>query len=288
MGATQAISSGSVFYRRHFDKWTTQGIVTGDPAAPPTLGGPLGNPGFCFFRSIDHRIIMKCSVVNYCHWQKRSPCKRSRSEVKGQGHSGQNKFCLFLTITPIWIHRWPWNHTQILMWHRRSALLFFKVTRQISRSHGTKKSPILTRIGRFWTVTPVWIHRWLCNDAQSLKWHRRGAQLFFRVIHQIPRSHEQKKKKNRRFWPESGVSGLYPVLIHRWLWNDAYSFKLHRCPIVFRGHPSEFKVTRDKKIDDFDPNWGFWPARPIGTSSGTIFLWFTYPDLRLSPKLVMV
>ena len=32
-----------------------------------------------------------------------------------------------------------------------------------------KKSPILTRIGRFRTVTPVWIHRWQRNDAHSLK-----------------------------------------------------------------------------------------------------------------------
>ena len=51
----------------------------------------------------------------------------------------------------------------------RGALLFFKVIYQISWSGGTKKSPILTWIGCFRTVTPVWIHRWLWNDAQSLK-----------------------------------------------------------------------------------------------------------------------
>ena len=32
-----------------------------------------------------------------------------------------------------------------------------------------KKSPILTQIERFRTVTPLWIHRWLWNDALSLK-----------------------------------------------------------------------------------------------------------------------
>ena len=32
-----------------------------------------------------------------------------------------------------------------------------------------KKSLILTQIARFRTVTPVWIHQWLQNDAQSLK-----------------------------------------------------------------------------------------------------------------------
>ena len=31
-----------------------------------------------------------------------------------------------------------------------------------------KKSSILTRIERFRTVTPVWIHQWLWNDAQCL------------------------------------------------------------------------------------------------------------------------
>ena len=32
-----------------------------------------------------------------------------------------------------------------------------------------KKSQILAQIGRFQTVTPVWIYQWLQNDAQSLK-----------------------------------------------------------------------------------------------------------------------
>ena len=39
-----------------------------------------------------------------------------------------------------------------------------------------------------------------------------------------------------------------PVWIHRWLWNVTQSFKQQkaRCPVVFQGHPSNFKVTRDK------------------------------------------
>ena len=36
------------------------------------------------------------------------------------------------------------------------------------------------KLERFWTVTPVWIHWWLWNDAHSLKQHRRGALLFFK------------------------------------------------------------------------------------------------------------
>ena len=69
---------------------------------------------------------------------------------------------------------------------RRGALsIFFKVIRQISRSHGSKKSSNLTQIGRFRTVTPVGIHQWLRNDAQSLKWHRRGALLFLAATKQL-------------------------------------------------------------------------------------------------------
>ena len=41
--------------------------------------------------------------------------------------------------------------------------------------------------------------------AQSLKQHRRGAILYFKVIHQISRSH---RTTNGQFCPELGVSGL--------------------------------------------------------------------------------
>ena len=61
-----------------------------------------------------------------------------------------------------------WNYAQILTQHTRCALFFVKVIHEISRSHGRKKMPILTPIEPFRTVTPVWIHRWMWNDAQSL------------------------------------------------------------------------------------------------------------------------
>ena len=123
--------------------------------------------------------------------------------------------------------------------------------------------------------------------------------MFFKVIHQISRSHGS---KNRRFGPKLGVSGLYLQLeftngyemMHRarssivevaycfsrssvkfqshtalkivefdpkWAFPDCNSSlnspmamkcctKLEtakeRCPIVFQGHPSNFKVTRYK------------------------------------------
>ena len=58
----------------------------------------------------------------------------------------------------------------------------------------------------FRTVSPVWNHRWLRNDAQSLKKHIIGALLFVQVNCQILRSHGS---KNFRIWPKFGISGLY-------------------------------------------------------------------------------
>ena len=71
------------------------------------------------------------------------------------------------------------------------------------QGHKWQKLPILTRIECFRTVTAVWIHRWLWNDAQGLMQYRRGALLFFEVINQIWRSHGL---KNRRF--ESNFSKI--------------------------------------------------------------------------------
>ena len=68
-----------------------------------------------------------------------------------------------------------------------------------------KVTEVMTPFSRFWTVTPVWIHLWWWNVAQSLMLLRRGALLFFKVIHQISRSHGS---KNRQIWPKLGVSRL--------------------------------------------------------------------------------
>ena len=55
-----------------------------------------------------------------------------------------------------------------------------------------KVTEVKTQLSRFQAVTPVWIDTWQWNDAQSLVLHRRGSLLFFKVIHQISRSHGQK------------------------------------------------------------------------------------------------
>ena len=70
-----------------------------------------------------------------------------------------------------------------------------------------KVTEVNPQLSRFQTVTPVWIHIWWWNDAQSLMLLRirRGVLLFFKVIRQISRSHGS---KNRWIWPNMAVSGL--------------------------------------------------------------------------------
>ena len=93
-----------------------------------------------------HRIIMKFSGV----------ISNDKSDVhaKGQGQRSKVKFTevntqlnRFRTVTLVWIHIWWWNDAYSLMMLRRGALLFFKVIRQISRAHGSKKRQIWTRLG---------------------------------------------------------------------------------------------------------------------------------------------
>ena len=52
-----------------------------------------------------------------------------------------------------------------------------------------KVTEVNTQLGCFRTVTPVWIHIWWWNDAQSLMLLRRGALSFFKFIRQVSRSH---------------------------------------------------------------------------------------------------
>ena len=135
---------------------------------------------------------------------------RFQGSVKFQGHTVNKSSILthigrFRTVTPFeftigckMIHKVGSSITRFPIVFSRSYVEF--------QGHmGQKTISILTQIGHFRTVTLFWIHWWLWNDGQSLKQHRRGALLFFKVIHQISRSHGT---KNCRYWPELSVSGL--------------------------------------------------------------------------------
>ena len=102
------------------------------------------------------------------------PCCFSRSYVKLQGHTAKK----IIDFDPHWAFpdcnsylntpmatKWC---TKLEIEKKRCPIVFqghssnCKVTR-------LKKSSILTQIGCFRTVTHIWIHQWLRNDAQSLK-----------------------------------------------------------------------------------------------------------------------
>ena len=90
-----------------------------------------------FWLCSHHRIIMKISGV----------ITNDKSDVgaKGQGRRSKvnvtevnTQLSRFRTVTPVWIQIWWWHDAHSLVLLRKDALLFFKVIRQISRSHGTK------------------------------------------------------------------------------------------------------------------------------------------------------
>ena len=117
-----------------------------------------------------------------------------------------------------------------------------------------QKIAYLSQIGRFRTVTPALIHQWLWNDAQSLKYHRRGVLLFFMVIRQISRSHGT---KYCQFWTKLGVSRLhlqfeftdvFEMMHKAWRNIEEVPFHFFRSSIKFEGHTG-------KKIDNFKPIW---------------------------------
>ena len=96
----------------------------------------------CLSVRLSHLFDYVSIIVSSWNFQELSHWTRVRSmqkvKVKGQGHRGHDPNFRFRTVTPVWIHIWWWNDTYSLMLLRRGALLFFKVIRQISRSHGAK------------------------------------------------------------------------------------------------------------------------------------------------------
>ena len=99
-----------------------------------------------FWLCSHHRIIMKFSgVFTMVKSDVHAKGQVQRSKVKVTEVNTQ--LSRFRTLTPVWIHIWQWNHAHSWKQHRRGALLFFKVIRQISRSHGSKNRRIWPRLG---------------------------------------------------------------------------------------------------------------------------------------------
>ena len=97
----------------------------------------------------------------------------SRLSVKFQGHGAKKyrfwpKIGIFRTVTPV-------QFTDVYEMMLKSWSSIEEVPYCFSRSsvkfqgHKGQISLILSGIECFRTVTPVWIHRWLWNNSQSLK-----------------------------------------------------------------------------------------------------------------------
>ena len=101
------------------------------------------------------------------------------------------------------------NSSMAMKWCKKLAValkrcpIIFQGHPSIFKVTWDKKSSMLTGTESFQTVTPVWIHWWIWNDAQSLMWYRRGDLLIFGVIHQISRTHGLTNR-----WFESNLSKI--------------------------------------------------------------------------------
>ena len=82
----------------------------------------------------------------------------SRSTVKFQGHFGR-----FRTVTPEFTYAYEMMHKA--WWCLGEVPYCFSMSSIKFQGHMALKIVVLTQIGRLRTVTPVWIHQWLRNDA---------------------------------------------------------------------------------------------------------------------------
>ena len=106
-----------------------------------------------------------------------------------------------------------------------------------------KVTEVTTQLNRFRTVTPVWIHIWWRNDAYRLMLLRRGALLFSRSSVKFQGHTALKIVEFDPDWAFRDCnSSLNSPMAKQWCTKLEVALK--RCPIVFQGHPSNFKVTR--------------------------------------------
>ena len=111
-------------------------------------------PSVCLSVCLSHLFDYVPIIVSSWNFQELFPNDKSDVHAKGQGQRSKvmvtevnTQLNRFRIVTPVWIHIWWWNDAYSLMMLRRGALLFLKVIRQISRSHGSKKRWIWPRLG---------------------------------------------------------------------------------------------------------------------------------------------
>ena len=188
-----------------------------------------------------HKAWSRIEEMPYCF---------SMSSVKFQGHTAKK----IVDFDPNWpfpdcnsslnspmAPKWC---TKLEVALKRCPIVFqghpsnFKVTQD-------KKSPILTRIECFRIVTSVSIHRWMMHKAWS-----RIEEVPYCFSRSSVKFQGHTAKKIVDFdpnWPFPDCnSSLNSPMAPKWCTKLEVALK--RCPIVFQGHPSNFKVTQDKKL----------------------------------------
>ena len=142
-----------------------------------------------------HKTWSSIEEVSYCFQGHPSNFKVTRDKkIADFDHNRAFPGCNSSLNSPMAL-KWCTNLNVVF---KRCPIVFHRHPSNFKVTGDKKKTPILTLIGRFRTVTPVWIQWWLWNGLQSLKQHRRDTLLFFKVTRQISRSYAT---KNCQYWP---------------------------------------------------------------------------------------
>ena len=120
------------------------------------------------------------------------------------------------------------------------------------QGHTAKKWSNLTQIGRFRTVTPVWIHQWLRNYAKAWNSIEEMSYYFSRSYVEL-QGHTALKIVE--FDPDWSFPDCNSILNSPMApkWCTKLAVTLTRCPIVF------FKVIRQISRSHGSKNRQIWP-----------------------------
>ena len=71
------------------------------------------------------------------------------------------------------------------------------------------------------------------------------------------------RTKNSQFWSELWVSRLNSRMASKWCTKFEVALNLKRCPFVFRGHPSNFRISWSEKLMTLTQDVRFPTVTPI-------------------------
>ena len=134
----------------------------------------------------------------------------------------------------------------------------------------------MTQIEHLRTVTPVWIHPWLWNNAQNLTQYRRGPLLFSKLIDHISRSQGAKIADFDSNWAFPGCQSSLTSLMDFKCCTKGWRSR-EEVPYCFLGSSIKFQGRTGWKINDSNPLWvrlvGRWQLS--NPSDLPCCLWFT-------------